>query len=203
MKLAVLFRGPVRPNASRAGNNMAMLVNSLQDHDITTYLWSWDGPQSREISCCDVTVLEPEPDEKFLQLHAKHNMGNSFKQYWSAKRAIEYINSREKYDYIIHSRSDMRIVFDKDNITDWFDQDHYVTLHYHGTRASYVNDQIGSATPEIMQATWDYKTLDLLNHFTSKARQPEDVLDQIIVMNGVKLKIGKLKLWQLEEDRHT
>lgn len=198
-KIAILFRGPIRPTYHTAINNIKLLMNCLTGYETTTYLWAWDSEESRKVSC-DINVFEPEPNEKFIYNCVKHNMGNSFKQYWVMKRAIEFINNREEYDYIVQSRTDTKIVFD--NLDNWFDKECYVTSYFRGHQASYVNDQIGIATPEIMHKAWDYINFDILDEFTKNSQQPEDVLDQMIVMNGVKLKIGKLKVWELNENRH-
>jgi len=202
MKLAVLFRGPVRPSADIVNNNITFLTDSLSGHDITTYLWTWDTAEARKVRC-DVNVYEEEPSSHFISKCVKHNIGNSFKQHWVMKRAIEFINGHDNHDFIVQARTDAKVIFDQGELPSWFDKDHYVTLHFYGIAPSYVNDQIGVATPEIMYKAWDYKDFGTLAAFTSNAKQVEDILDQTIAMNKVKLKAGKLTTHQLAENRHA
>ena len=201
MKIAVLFRGPVRPTAETAVNNIKLLTDCLSGYDVTTYLWAWNTEMARKVNC-DINILDQEPSQDEIARVVNTTNYNCFKQYWVMKRAIKFINSHRKYDFIIQSRTDTKIVFDKSELPNWFDEKHYVTIHYHGQRASYVNDQIGVASVLTMYDAWNYKTFDILNEFMQKARQPEDVLDNIIVMYNVKLKIGRLKVWELDERRH-
>jgi len=96
------------------------------------------------------------------------------------------ITGAADYDYIIHSRTDMNMLFG-DKLEQWFDKEHYVSPH---NNPPWICDWIGVATPENMLKSWDYGTLENLGKLIDETNVPEHIVTNIIDTAGVKRRIG-------------
>lgn len=190
MKLAVIFRGPVRPTPSAVLCKVDALLECLRGHEVVTHLWTWQSPAAAEIvHRFDHCHLLPEPDES-----------NAFKQFWTLRQATMDVQA----DFVIQSRTDILIRID---INDWLIPGQYTTIHARGDfpnnpNSEFINDQFGVATPEIMRRTWDYKDEETLRQFLAAAKRPEDVFQSILDMNTVPVGIAHTSAWDLDKNRH-
>lgn len=171
-------------------SNVAMLLDCLKEHEVTTHLWTWDSPAAREVSHQFHSAhLNPEPQGV-----------NSYKQFWTLKLAT----TSSTADFVIQSRTDMTIQVD---IKDWLNPGCYTTIHVRGDfpgnpNSEFINDQFGVATPEIMRRAWDYANEETLKKFMSDAQKPEDVFQSILDMNHVPVIIAPTAVWVLDKNRH-
>lgn len=205
MNIAMLIRGPIRPNHKVAFDNIQMLKNNFMDHSISMYLWAWKSPHATQLVDLlvpDHVLLVDEPTDDYILNVIDGpfkitNYINCFKQYWTMKQATSWVDAT--HNFVVQFRADIQ--FEIDSLQDWLNPEYYTTVHTFFSRKR-TNDQIGIATPDVMKRTWDYRDTTILNDFMKNANCPENILDQIITMNDVKLKCGNLKTWMLDPNRH-
>ncbi len=207
MNLALLIRGPIRPNHQSALELIRAFRECFCGHKITQYLYAWDSDEARklvDVLTPDNVLLVEEPSDNYIMsiIHEPFKITNyirCFKQYWSMKRATEWVN--KDHDFVVQFRADSILKITTSKIPSWLDLQHYSTIHtcHDG---DFTNDQVGVASPEVMRKAWDYRDENILEEFMKLANCPENVLDNIIKMNGVKLKKCDLEVWALHPDRH-
>jgi len=205
MKIAFLMRGPIRPSESYVLENLDFMINtSLQNIDnknITTFIVT--SEYNSILNYFDNSIiLKRFSDEKIFELINSNHMNNAFNQFYSSKTAIELITKLESFDFIIHTRTDIKV--DISNLeNEWFKKDTYQTIHIgDGTPAfeqnslSYHCDHFSIAEPEIMLKAWNYHSFNLLKIFFANSNFPERILDFIIQINNVKSERANIRYWE-------
>jgi hypothetical protein len=205
MNVTLLIRGPIRPTDQSALDNINFFLKSLEGHSVCSYLWAWDTPIARQLLTrvvIDHVLLVEEPSDDYIHsvIGKDFSMTNyirCFKQYWSMKRATEWVG--EAHDFVVQFRADMRIQIA--DLSSWLNPEHYTTIHTRFDK-EFTNDQFGIAKIDVMRRAWNYHDEATLIEFMKSARCPEDVLDRIVLKNDVKLKQAHLSVWTLDPDRH-
>lgn len=205
MKIALLMRGPIRPNGDYVLENLNFMINkSLQNIDnknITTFIVT--SEYDSVVKYFDNSIiLKRFSDEKIFQLINLNHMNNAFNQFYSSKAALEMIAKLEDFDFIIHTRTDIKI--DISNLeNEWFKKGTYQTIHiadgvpaFEQSSLSYHCDHFGIAEPEIMLKAWNYHSFNLLKIFFSNSNFPERILDFIIQINNVKTNRANIRFWE-------
>ncbi|WP_430256560.1 hypothetical protein [Neorhizobium sp. DAR64872/K0K18] len=188
--VAVLFRGPLRPNALSTLSH----IGALREHLITlglapvTYLATWKPNDPHELNIImqaglvdNLIALDPYPDEAMPQetLDARQGtMRNAFRQFYLSHCALSVIAKDPRHAYIVHSRTDLDI--EMRSRADWFNG-RYCTPHVRTSlEGTFVNDQFAVAPPAMMAKAWDYGTIENLSAMIARASKPEDVLQYIL-----------------------
>lgn len=215
MNIACIIRGPIRPNHNSVINNINTFLESFKDfkENIDLYLCTWEeySQSSSEIKkhFDDINVittsLEKNPvfGQKYL-----FNKLNCYRQFISAKFFISSISKLKKYDFLIHTRTDMRMKIEP---KEWFNQNFYTTIHsgqnlkdnwQNFSGEHFTNDQFSVAQPEIMEKAWDYGTEKELIELIDTVPFPEKILDFNIEKNKVFVKVARPLIWNLDYERH-
>jgi hypothetical protein len=220
MKIAVLFRGPLRPNSESvvARVNEFLWQFNKRGIRLDTYLSTWRdyrGQKAADLIGMDlfdnVIMQTPPSDErirKFVKVKQLENTADityPFYMYYQSKTAIDLIHNADDYDYIIHTRTDMRMIIDS-YINEWFIPDTYVAIHTHRKpftteSDAWMNDQFGIAPAHIMQQAWDYGTLENLGRMFDNADIPDRILQRLIDSKGIKFKSAQYNEWILDPQR--
>jgi len=233
MKIAVLFRGLVRPSMDintifeyRDG-----FLDFLKGYDVDNYLYTWDTPEANRIKHgYQNTHIEPVPSEEFITKAINHpnvppgnlNWHHNYKQFYTMKRATEWVANHGQYDYVFQTRVD--VVFKIDNpdyLKEWIEYpEWYTTIHtpergvWNESEQKYVdwpigfdgrmylNDQVGGGSPEMMKKAWDYRGDDILKPMFHNSAFSERVLEKVMAMNGVNYRNARATFWGLNGDRH-
>jgi hypothetical protein len=204
-KVAVLFRGPLRPTPYDVAIHTSLLINELKSfgYDVTSYLVTW--PEYKDYNALELLTmklydnvfLQQVPIRQLERYVKKKNYGiypvsNVFNMYYQSKVAIDLIIASDTYDYIIHSRTDLRVKFGK-HIQDWFDPEYYVSPI---PDTPWICDWIGVATPDIMQKTWNYVSHEQLGKLVDNSEIPESILMSIIEKHNIKVKTNEVEeIW--------
>ena len=192
VEVAILFRGPIRPSADAVAARITRFLESISRMEMTasTYLATWqtDGVDElielrRSAKIDNLLVMKPLSDDEILKLAPVEFMRNGvraqnvFRQYYLSKIALDVISSDPRFEYVIHTRTDIDVDLGP-HLETWFDPELYCTVH-----TSFINDQFAVAPAHLMQAAWDYGSINNLTQLMEKAGIPEDVL-QLIVDNA-------------------
>lgn len=221
MKIAILFRGLIRPNHQQAAELVREQLEQFRalGHEIHAYLATWsDQPgaeatrfldDNRDLFTNSIILSQPSPercrqvvDRDHFRQGYHHRSGvypakNVINAYFQSRTALELITSCDSYDYIVNTRMDLKIQFG-DHLPTWFDPDHYVSPR---TPVDWINDWIGVAPAEIMRRSWDYGTLEGLGRYMDRSQIPEHVLMQIQSDQGVKVRQGEFVVNSLMANR--
>ena len=225
MKIAVLFRGPLRPSAADTRRYVSNFMQNFERLGIlpTTYLATWcPSTVDADVSALieqdmDNVIALSMPTDDFIGpdvceaiVPSGHRGRSMFYQHFMSKMAIDLITSREEYDIIVHTRTDLRIEFGN-MFPRWFALDRreqYQTMH---TRdpffpEAHVNDQFAIAPPAMMQQAWDYKTLQNLRtkiiQVAAAGGKAEDVLQHLLDEAGITAVPGPVVTYALDAQRH-
>lgn len=229
MKIAVLFRGPVRPNTQSVVarfkefmGHFAVLPPGVEVH---TYLATWDrwrGHRAAELLSLDLfdnVMMQSMPTEAHRQrctsvvkLPNGADIEPVFNMYYQSKTALDWIVRSDTYSYIIHTRTDLQMVLGQ-HINDWFDPEHYVAPHVPGVFAPHaphikaedlwICDQFGVATGANMHRAWDYGDISGLGRRIELADKPEAVLQGMIEDAGIPMRTAPYMLWNLDPARNA
>jgi hypothetical protein len=214
LKIAVLFRGPIRPNSQsvveRYGEFMSHFRNL--DGEVTTYLatWrKWKNTKASEVMSLDLfdnVIMQEEPTiehikrcTKLKKLPNGADIKPVYNMYYQSKTALDLIVQADTYNFIVHTRTDMKMVM-CDDLNHWFDQNYYVAPHIIGN--PWQCDQFGIATGEMMHKAWNYGDISNLGRMLELADKPENVLEQMIIANNIPVKASPYKLWELDSKRN-
>lgn len=145
------------------------------------------------------------------------NLWNTVNLHYAAKAGIGLIKEIDEYEFIIHTRTDLiDILISKQDINKWFNKNYYnviysmfsdkdintfdfnhehskpfghrVRAHADGIHSElYTFDHFAIATPEIMYQAWNFHNPSLLSSFIFNSIIPENILDQILHYNKVKI----------------
>lgn len=142
MKIAVIFRGPLRPTPNKVFEQSKRLLDQLKDagHEVHSYMFTWTKFNEFSISDLDLELYDNvcaqrEPTEDHIRkyitrthwegLHA--TVPNTYKMYYQIKTAIELIIGADDYDRIVHSRTDIFVDFGE-FLDDWLQPFAFVTV---------------------------------------------------------------------------
>lgn len=226
LKIAVLFRGPVRPTAQDAAQRCYEFLQQFrnaQDLEITTYLATWSRwKQQRAVDLIatdlfDNVIMQAEPTDAQIERATllKHLPNGAeirpvFNMYYQSKTALDVIHAADDYDYIVHTRTDMVMQFG--DFDKWFVPNTYTAPHVTGVFAPhaphipaeqmFMCDQFGIAPAAVMHAAWDYGTIAQLGVDIEAAGQPEHVLQNRIDKLGISVAAPPFVAWQLDPRRN-
>ena len=228
LRIAVLFRGPVRPDigsvAARCGEFIGQFGN-VQNADVTTYLatWrSWKGQRASDLVSMDLfdnVIMQTEPTDSQIERATRlKKLPNGadvrpvFNMYYQSKTALDVIHAADDYDFIVHSRTDM-VMQMGEHMPEWFDGGAYTAPHVPGVFAPHAPhikpedlwmcDQFGIAPAGMMHAAWDYGSIDRLGAMIEAADIPERVLQSMIAARGIPVKAPRSVAWQLDPRRNA
>ena len=214
MKIAVLFRGPLRPNPASVEQKLRWFMQQFNgaQAEIHTYLATWRNWHHHKASdlmnldLFDNVLMQTEPNaeqaKRCTQLRELRNgsvIQNVFNMYYQSKTAIDFICDANDYDYIVHTRTDLYMALG--DVGKWFDPGYYVAPHVHPN--PWMCDQFGVAPAAMMQKAWDYGTLDNLNRLFEAAAIPESVLQTMIDEAGIPVRTEQYAHWELDSMRST
>jgi len=228
LKVAVLFRGPTRPDVSsvvaRVSEFMQQL-DSVSNIEVTTYLatWrQWKDVAASELLAMDLfdnVLMQTQPSDAQIQratliktvpsgqvIRAVYNM------YYQVKTALDIIRTADDYHYIINTRTDMVMQLGQ-HLPQWFDSGAYTAPHVPGVFAPhaphipaaemFMCDQFGIAPAAMMHAAWDYGSIADLGRRIEAVQLPEQVLENMIVERGIPVKSPAFAAWQLDPRRNA
>ena len=227
-KIAVLFRGPVRPTvastAQRVREFMAQF-EGVQNADVTTYLatWrSWKDQRATELLSQDLfdnVIMQTEPtEEQIARATALETLPNGadirpvFNMYYQSKTALDLIYMADSYDWIVHTRTDLVMQLGP-HIPQWFDQGAYTAPHVPGVMAPHaphiapedlwICDQFGIAPADMMHAAWNYGSIRDLGQRIEAADKPEAVLQTVMTERNIPWRAPPYVAWQLDPQRNS
>jgi hypothetical protein len=227
VKIAVLFRGPVRPGVGDVVQRCSEFMQQFQsvtNATVCTYLATWRNWKQQRASdlmamdLFDNVIMQTEPtDEQIQRATTIKNLPNGaeirpvFNMYYQSKTAMELIQQADDYDFIVHSRTDIVMQFGQ-FLPDWFSSTAYSAPHVHGVLAphaphvpaeeQWMCDQFGIARADMMRAAWDYGTIQDLGRRIEAADIPERVLQTMIDERNIPVLAPKYVAWQLDPRRN-
>jgi hypothetical protein len=210
MRIAVLFRGPIRPNAGAVSKNIKNLLDQFSDSgdEVHSYLATWKtcrGNNAIDVIAEDlvdnVIMLSPPSARRCAQFYDKINYGeypasNIFRMYYQSFTALQQIQAAYDYDYIVHTRTDLLINFGQNRLN-WLDPLNYVSP----PTSTLICDWIGVARAQTMYNAWNYKTLDALGDLIDTTTVPEAVLDRLMKDSNIKRRIETPPEIRLDPER--
>ena len=228
IKIAVLFRGPVRPDINSVVFRCQEFVDQfrgVQNVELVTYLSTWRTWKQHTASTLlgldlfDNVIMQTEPTDAQIQrattitkLPNGADIRPVFNMYYQSKTALDLIHAADDYAFIVHSRTDM-IMQMGEHITQWFDQTAYTAPHVPGVAAPHaphiapedlwICDQFGIAPSAMMQAAWDYGTIQDLGKRIEAADIPERVLQNMMRERNIIAKAPPTVQWALDPRRNT
>lgn len=228
MKIAILFRGPVRPNPANVVNRVREFMAQFQGAqgvEIHTYLATWRTWRQHRASdllaldLFDNVLMQEAPTEehrkrctRLTKLPNGANIEPVFNMYYQSKTALDLIVRSDTYSYIIHTRTDLQMLLGP-HINDWFDPECYVAPHVPGILAPHaphikpedlwICDQFGVATGENMHKAWDYGDIGELGKLIESADVPERVLETMVTRAGIKMRTAGWAAWNLDPMRNS
>lgn len=216
MKIAILFRGPVRPQPASVVDRYREFMSQfqgVQGVEIHTYLATWrTWKQHRaadliSLDLFDNVIMQEAPTAmhhrrctSLTKLAKGADIEPVFNMYYQSKTALDLIVRSDNYNYIVHTRTDLRMIMGQ-HINDWFDPDFYVAPHVHPN--PWMCDQFGVATGENMHKAWDYGEISDLGKLIESADIPERVLEMMMDRAGIKVKTAPHIAWQLDPMRNA
>lgn len=179
MKVAVLFRGPMRPSEDTIRANIATVLDELRGLEFTSFLVTWEGEQTDYLGDLieHITHL-PIPDVPDMgKFPTGHSRRNAFLQYYSTPRALDVIP--DDFDWIVYVRQDIHIRLN--DRSDWFTPGFYNTAHVE----PFICDQVAVAEASVMRRAWRYPSKDELTEHIGATARAEDTLSRLLSQNGV------------------
>ena len=216
MKIAVLFRGPVRPNpdkvVERYNEFMTHFDNLVPQIEVHTYLATWRTWKSHNASellalnLFDNVLMQTAPTEahrlrctKLTRLPNGAHIEPVFNMYYQSKTALDLIVNADTYNFIVHTRTDLQMVMCPD-LSQWFDPNYYVTIH--AKPNPWTCDQFGIATGEMMHKAWDYGDIGNLGKLIEAADKPEAILEMMIEAANIPVRTAPYQVWNLDPTRN-
>jgi len=213
MKIAVLFRGPVRPQpynvVERYREFMSQFINI--DAEVTTYLATWRQWKNYKASdilgldLFDNVIMQTEPTdahrERCTALKKLQNGADIrpvYNMYYQSRTALDLIVNADNYDYIVHTRTDLQMIFGA-HLPQWFNSS-YTTIH--AKPHPWTCDQMAIAPTKLMYNAWNYGTIEHLGRMIEAADKPEAVLEMMIEDSKVPVKTAPYDLWRLDHRRN-
>lgn len=213
MKIAVLFRGPLRPNPMKCMEYMDTCLDQFRatGHEIVTYLVTWRNFKEHRaaellaLDKFDNVIMLTEPSKEQIARCTTRPRYDYYEtycvyyMYYQNKTAWDIICNADQYDYVVNGRTDLWVDFGP-HLNEWFDPDYYVSPE---NNAPWINDWIGVATPENMQKSWNFGNYQTLGHLIDNTNVSEHILMTIQDHHGVKRRTAPLINKLLDPDRHN
>jgi len=199
MKIAVLFRGPVRLSTAICLRNIGYIRSAFKDHECDMFLFAWEGLEARQLlaACPDLRgYLTQEPNDKYIEeniltsrCEISYGPANAYKHLTTVLSGVDIINSVGDYDFIFMVRLDLE--FRTDDISPWLDKDCYTAQGGMWVERNKIqsSDVVGCGTPDVMRRAHDFGSVETLNKLYGESICIEDAIEKIMRMNGVKLKM--------------
>lgn len=235
MKVALLLRGPIRPDSESVIRNTKNILNTLTslglDIDIDTFLITSTEFDSKcsidpklNLIFNSLVFLPRISREKLYKSTFGYeiwptgqNLWNSVNSHYAARAGISLVLNTDDYDFIVYTRTDLTsIKLIKEDLDKWFNPRSYNVLYSrysnedinaydferdfnspfkHRTRMMkdgihhelYTFDNFAIATPDIMYKAWNFHSDEILSKFIFNCIIPENVLDQILHYNRVRV----------------
>ena len=216
MKVAVLFRGPVRPHTASVVariNEFMQQFSGSQGVEFHTYLATWRYWRQQKASdlinldLFDNVLMQEMPTEahrlrctKLTKLPNGADIEPVYNMYYQSKTALDLIVRSDTYSYVIHNRTDLQMLFGP-HINNWFDPNYYVAPHVHPH--PWMCDQFGIAPGAMMHRAWDYGEIDELGRLIESADKPEAVLQTMIDRAGIPVRTEQYAAWMLDPNRNN
>lgn len=228
LKIAVLFRGPVRPTIpsvlARCDEFMSQF-RQVENAEFTTYLATWRT--WKDIKAADLVAMDRFDNvlmqtqmsdtqiadfTKVQRLPGGHTIRSVWNQYHQCKVALDWVADSDRYDFIVHSRTDIIMQFGP-HLAQWFDPNAYVAPHVTGVFAPhaphipadqmFLCDQFGVAPAEMMRAAWNYGTMERLGEMIDRADIQERIVEWLAADAQLPLKAAPWAAWTLDPQRNT
>ncbi len=216
MKVAVLFRGPIRPHVNSVIvriNEFMQQFSGAQGVEFHTYLATWRHWRQQKASdlinldMFDNVLMQEMPTDahrlrctKLTKLPNGADIEPVYNMYYQSKTALDLIVRSDTYSYIIHNRTDLQMMFGS-HINNWFDPNYYVAPHVHPH--PWMCDQFGIAPGAMMHRAWDYGEIDELGRLIESADKPEAVLQTMIDRAGIPVRTAQYATWSLDPNRNN
>lgn len=200
MKIALLFRGPLRPDPGKVIENTQQTINELKEagHEVRTFLATWptynhhSAEDLKQQNMFDHVIITEEPSPEYVRQYVNRpyipgshsTIDNVFKMYVQSKNAIDVILQTGNFDRIIHSRTDIIVRFGS-YLDNWLALSETKYVRQRCDAAWWINDTIGMSTPSIMQRAWDWHSLEELGLRIDQVSLPEEVLMSLMADNEV------------------
>lgn len=215
VKIAVLFRGPVRPDIPSVVARCSELMTQfqyIQNVEFTTYLATWrtwknvNATDLIGMNLFDNVLMQTQMGDQQIELFTKlknlpggHTIRSVWNQYQQSKIALDTIMSTDRYDFIVHSRTDIVMQFGP-HLQQWFDFGAYTAPHVTG--APWMCDQFGIAPAPMMHAAWDYGSLENLGQMMDQVDIAERILELMLAKSNIPVKAVPYTAWQLDPNRN-
>lgn len=209
MKLALLFRGPMR---LQPHIHAAILLQSystilrLFSCDVEPFLLTYPGAAASEVEdalgFAKITKIR-EPDEKHIDslgepgLHIPLANGgsriNAYKQYYSMNNWVkDFRENTFGCSHVFYARTDVAV--DIPSAACWLNEDGYTTAHSRGVDgAPWTCDYVGAAPTDIFCDAWKFDSERHLLSAILNANRGEDPLDMILTQKGIKLYAARMR----------
>ena len=212
-KIAILFRGPIRPDVDTCIFNLNKLKESFIGYNITTFVVAWENESSIEFqkrNIADHCLLLPMPTEEQIALDLKLDTSNDlhmkrflvfgrnmYRQFISTHALLNLMNSKENYDWAVITRLDIKI---KINPSLYKNDNAYTAAD---VQKFPINDQFGIGRPSIVQKAWDYENMDNMANLIKTNGNPEEVLQMQMKQREVTYKDANVIEYVLDAKRHN
>lgn len=200
MRLCIIVRGPIRPNENAVLDNINVLLSNFKNTSFDILFASW----KEDIAAVDriSRIIKPRfllsedlPEINFSFSEDKSfNPINCVKQFYLAKIAIDLAISSDSYDFIVHTRTDLKMLFD---FSSWVNKDAYTTIHAKRCGHPFTNDQFGIAPPGLMKDAWSYSDFDTLCRNIDNCAYPEQIIDINIDNIKMNMRQGFASIWEI------
>lgn len=228
VKIAVLFRGPMRPDTDSVVARCSEFMNQLRqitNAEFHTYLATWRSWRDHKASTVlgmdlfDNVIMQTEPTDAQIERATKiKRLPNGaairpvYNMYYQSKTALDLIHAADDYAFIIHTRTDMVMDLGQ-HLPQWFDAEAYTAPHVPGLAAPHAPhipaadmwmcDQFGIAPAPWMQRAWDYGSTAELGRRIEAADKPEAVLQTMIEEAHIPVKAPPHAHWVLDPRRNS
>lgn len=200
MKICIIVRGPIRPNKETVLENIKLLKDSFSLFKCDILFATWKE-RFQDISYLlkninpNYLLIENIPNVDFEFKKHSFNPKNCFLQFYLANKAIDFAISKSKYDFIVMTRTDLKISIDP---KEWIKDDFYVTIHSKQCGELFTNDQFGIAQPNIMQLFWKYSDYESFFEKIDSCLFPEQIIDHNIERFNLKVIQKPTKIWEIK-----
>jgi hypothetical protein len=196
-KVALLFRGPVRPELEPCVANFHLLKTCFNNYEITTFVVAWDtemGQAFKTMNIADHCVLLPKPTDQDMFNNLSPggtqpfpkllNFGfNAYRQMINVRALLDLMDSTKiTFDWVVIARLDQRMRVDpRIYMFDGAYTAPNVDTHP-------INDQFGIGRPNIVRRAWDYETFENMAHHFRHNDNPEEALQSQAKARGIVLR---------------
>ena len=163
------------------------------NYTVHAYLATWGTTHDPKINVLlaaikfENVILQTAPALEQIQRFVKkpamgcYPISNLYRMYYQTKTALDVITSAYNYDYIIHSRTDVKVTFGE-HISNWLVKGQYTSPP---SGAPWLCDWVGVAESKIMKDAWDYGTLERLGKLLDEKHVPEHVFIDLMSAHNI------------------